>query len=40
MLKQDNFHILCLFYVLVRLMSGQEVMITEVFLNVQLRWAL
>jgi hypothetical protein len=37
MLKQGNFHIHCLFYVLVRLMNGQEVKITNPFSNVPFR---
>lgn len=37
MLKQGNFHILCLFYVLVRLMNGQEVKIIHPFSNVPCR---
>lgn len=35
MLKRDNFHILCLFYVLARLMNGLEVVNIEPFWAVQ-----
>lgn len=35
MLKQANFRILCLFYVLVKLMNGQEVQLINLFWNVE-----